>query len=63
MKIFNVGLVGNGKMGKIYVNEIKKNINFKIIDILDHKNLKKKPVLIKKFFNSKKLIYLSSPHL
>ena len=63
MKIFNVGLVGNGKMGKIYVKEIKKNINFKIIDILDHKNLKKKPELIKKFFNSKiiDLFIISSP--
>ena len=63
MKIFNVGLVGNGKMGKIYVNEIKKNINFKTIDILDHKGLKKKPELIKKFFNSKiiDLFIISSP--
>ena len=63
MKIFNVGLVGNGKIGKIYVKEIKKNINFKIIDILDHKNLKNKPELIKRFFNSKiiDLVIISSP--
>jgi predicted dehydrogenase len=63
VKIFKVGLIGNGKMGKIYTSEIKKNRNFKIINILDHKNLKRKPELIKKFFNSKKinLIVISSP--
>ena len=34
MKTFNVGLIGYGKMGKIYANEIKKKKQFKIVDIL-----------------------------
>jgi prephenate dehydrogenase len=49
MKTFNVGLVGFGKMGKIYAKEIKKKKEFKIVDILEHKNILKNP---------KKLIYL-----
>ena len=28
MKIFNVGLIGYGKMGKIFEKEIKKKNNF-----------------------------------
>lgn len=63
MKKFNVGLIGYGKMGKIYIKEINKNKNFKIIEILRHKNFKKETNIIKKFFNSKKinLFIISSP--
>ena len=63
MKKFNVGLVGYGKMGKIYIKEINKNKSFKIIEILRHKNFKKETNIIKKFFNSKKinLFIISSP--
>lgn len=63
MKIFYVGIIGYGKMGKIYSNEIKKIKSFKIVDILDYKIIKKKPFLIKKFFQSKKinLLIISSP--
>ena len=63
MKKFNVGLIGYGKMGKIYIKEINKNKNFKIIEILRHKNFKKETNTIKKFFNSKKinLFIISSP--
>ena len=63
MKKFNVGLVGYGKMGKIYIKEINKNKNFKVIEILRHKNSKKETNIIKKFFNSKKinLFIISSP--
>ena len=50
-------------MGKIYIKEINKNKNFKIIEILRHKNFKKETNTIKKFFNSKKinLFIISSP--
>ena len=58
MKKFNVGLVGYGKMGKIYIKEINKNKNFQIIEILRYKNFKNEANRIKNFFNSKKLIYL-----
>jgi hypothetical protein len=63
MKIFYVGIIGYGKMGKIYAKEIKKKKFFKIIDILDYNIIKKKPYLIKKFFQSKKinLLIISSP--
>ena len=63
MKKFNVGLVGYGKMGKIYIKEINKNKNFRVIEILRHKNSKKETNIIKKFFNSKKinLFIISSP--
>ena len=63
MKTFNVGLIGYGKMGKIYAKEIKKKKEFKIVDILEHKNILKNPDVIKKFFKSKKinLFIISSP--
>ena len=63
MKVYNVGLIGYGKMGKIYINEINKNNNFKIIEILRHKNFKKETNIIKNFFNSKKinLFIITSP--
>ena len=63
MKIFKVGLIGYGKMGKTYIKEINNSKNFKIEEILNHKNFKKKPNLVKKFFNSKKinLFIISSP--
>lgn len=63
MKILNVGLIGYGKMGKIYIKEINNNNNFRIEKVLNYKNLKKKPYLIQKFFNSKKidLFIISSP--
>ena len=63
MKTFNVGLIGYGKMGKIYAKEIKKKKEFKIVDILEHKNILKNPNVIKKFFKSKKinLFIISSP--
>ena len=63
MMTFNVGLIGYGKMGKIYAKEIKKKKEFKIVDILEHKNILKNPDVIKKFFKSKKinLFIISSP--
>ena len=42
MKILKVGLVGYGKMGKIYTKEINNNKNYKIVKVFQHKNLKKK---------------------
>lgn len=63
MKIFNVGLIGHGKMGKIYAKEIKKTKGYKIINILDHKNITRNPDTIGNFFNSAKinLYIISSP--
>ncbi len=63
MRMFNVGLIGYGKMGKIYENEIKKKKGFKIIDILNNEKIKKKPSSIKDCFFSKKtnLLIINSP--
>ena len=63
MKVYNVGLIGYGKMGKIYLNEINKNKAYRIVDIYKSKNTSKNPKIIYNFFNSKKidLIIISSP--
>ena len=63
MKLFYVGIIGYGKMGKIYADEIKKNRGYKIIDIFNYNKLRNKPHLVKKFFYSKKtnLLIISSP--
>ena len=53
MKKFNVGLVGYGKMGKIYIKEINKNKNFQIIEILRYKNFKNEANRIKIFLIQK----------
>ena len=42
-------------MGKIYEKEIKRINGFKIVEILKHKKLKKKPSILKKFFNTRKI--------
>ncbi len=63
MKIINVGLIGYGKMGKIYAKEINKKKEYKIVDTLRSKDICKKPQLISDFFKSKKvnLFIISSP--
>ncbi len=63
MKVYNVGLIGYGKMGKIYVKEINNNKNYRIVDVLKYKNISKNPKTINNFFKSNKidLIIISSP--
>ena len=63
MKTFNVGLVGYGKMGKIFAKEIKKKSQFKLIDILTKKKIKNGSRKINDFFNSKNinLFIITSP--
>ena len=60
---YKVGLIGCGKMGKIFIKEIKKHKNFKIIRILNQRLIKKNPKIVKDFFKSKKinLIVIASP--
>ncbi len=53
MKILNVGLIGYGKMGKIFADEIKKKNNFYLKKILTKKILNKDLLSIKSFFNDK----------
>ncbi len=63
MKTFNVGLVGYGKMGKIFAKEIKKKSQFKLVDILTKKKIKNGSRKINDFFNSKNinLFIIASP--
>ena len=63
MKTFNVGLVGYGKMGKIFAKEIKKKSQFKLINILTKKKIKNGSQKINDFFNSKNinLFIITSP--
>ena len=53
MKILNVGLVGYGKMGKVFADEIKKKNNFHLKKILTRKILNRDLLSIKNFFNDK----------
>ena len=55
MKIFNVGLIGYGKMGKIFAKEIKKKNNFNLKKVLTRRTLNNNLLSIKKFFNDKNI--------
>lgn len=63
MSYYGVGLIGFGRMGKIYFKEIKKLKEFKIIDILKKSHILKKKNAIDNFFNLKNidLIIITSP--
>lgn len=51
MKAYRVGLIGNGRMGKIYANEIKKIKEFILIEILTSQSISRDPKAIESFFN------------
>ena len=53
MKIINVGLIGYGKMGKIFAKEIKRKKKFILKKIMSRKNPNNNLLSIKKFFNEK----------
>ena len=63
MKIFNIGLVGYGKMGRVFAKEIKINKRFRLKKILRGEQARKNPECIKKFFKLKDIdIYvITSP--
>ena len=49
MKIFNVGLIGYGKMGKIFAKEIKRKNNFNLTNIpkrINHNDLSLDNILV-----------------
>ena len=49
MKAYRVGLIGNGRMGKIYANEIKKIKEFILIEILTSQSISRDPKAIESF--------------
>ena len=62
-KKYNVGLIGRGKMGKIFKKEIQNSKKFNLIKIISNRDIIKKSQIIKNFFESKKLnlIIITSP--
>ena len=63
MKIYNIGLIGRGKMSKAFQREIKKTNKYNIVKIISKRNILDKKQKIKKFFESDKcnLIIITSP--
>jgi len=63
MKIYNVGLIGRGKMSKAFQKEIKKTNKYSIIKIISKRDIVNKKQQIKKFFENDKcdLIIITSP--
>jgi predicted dehydrogenase len=63
MKIYNVGLIGYGRMGKIYAKEIYNNKKYRLIEILRQRDILKNSKKIKNFFKLKKinLLIIASP--
>lgn len=63
MKTYNVGLIGYGRMGKIYSKEINNNNRFKLVEILRQKDILINSKKTKKFFKLNKinLYIIASP--
>lgn len=63
MKTYNVGLIGYGKMGKIYAKEINDNKRYRLVEILRHKEILKNSKEIDNFFKLKNinLFIIASP--
>lgn len=62
MKNINVGIIGYGKMGKIYAKEINDNKKFKLIDIITKKKINQNNKLLNLFFKKKiDLVIVASP--
>ena len=52
MKVYNVGLIGRGKMGKAFQGEIEKSNKFNLVKIFSKRDIRKKKQNIRKFFRS-----------
>ncbi len=63
MKIYNVGLIGRGKMSKNFQKEIKKSNKFNLVKIISRRDIIGNKQNIKKFFESDKynLVIIASP--
>ena len=63
MKIYNIGLIGRGKMGKAFQGEIEKSNKFNLVKIFSKRDIRKKKQDIRKFFRSNifDLIIITSP--
>ena len=63
MKVYNIGLIGRGKMGKAFQGEIEKSNKFNLVKIFSKRDIQNKKQNIKKFFKSNvlDLIIITSP--
>ena len=63
MKVYNIGLIGRGKMGKAFQAEIEKSNKFNLVKIFSKRDMRKKKQNIRKFFRSNifDLIIITSP--
>ena len=63
MKVYNIGLIGRGKMGKAFQGEIEKSNKFNLVKIFSKRDIRKKKQNIIKFFRSNifDLIIITSP--
>ncbi len=63
MKVYNIGLIGRGKMGKAFRGEIEKSNKFNLVKIFSKRDIRKKKQNIRKFFRSNifDLIIITSP--
>ena len=63
MKIYNIGLIGRGKMGKAFQREIENSNKFNLVKIFSKRDIRKKKQNIRKFFRSNifDLIIITSP--
>ena len=63
MKVYNIGLIGRGKMGKAFQGEIEKSNKFNLVKIFSKRDMRKKKQNIRKFFRSNifDLIIITSP--
>ena len=63
MKVYNIALIGRGKMGKAFQGEIEKSNKFNLVKIFSKRDIRKKKQNIRKFFRSNifDLIIITSP--
>ena len=63
MRVYKIGLIGRGKMGKAFQGEIKKSNKFNLVKIFSKRDIRKKKQNIRKFFRSNifDLIIITSP--
>ena len=63
MKVYNIGLIGRGKMGKAFQGEIEKSNKFNLVKIFSKRDIRKKKQNIRKFFRSNifDIIIITSP--
>ena len=58
MKVYNIGLIGRGKMGKAFQGEIEKSNKFNLVKIFSKRDIRKKNRILENFLDQIYLILL-----